>query len=420
MRPTGTPRVLIVSPVLPFPGASGQQMRVRNIIRSLVGDFDVTFLTVAEQKQKQAIREQLKDLVHDSVVLAPKHRNSTLLHRCHQVAARAYAVTTGLKPSNYEIGIIDFAPQRILNQLKNRDFDIVLFEYWHTYRLAEAFRARNTICVLDMHNILWKAYGDRFSTRVPRFWRRRCVAQYRRREEAAWIEYDALITINAAEHEYVAARLPGKSLILAPMGIDLDEWCYAWTPTTPPRIAYYGGLGSPHNEQSALRCYTHLMPAIWRAYPNAELWLIGSNPSPTIRSLADDPRVRVTGFVKDVQKVLRSVSIVLCPWTGTYGFRSRIVEVMAVGVPVITTPDAVYGMNLMDGQGIFMVDSDQAMADKCVTLLAERDVLRKQSLAARRQIEQRYAYEVTYCDLARHLRSLVGRANIECQNGCAS
>jgi glycosyltransferase involved in cell wall biosynthesis len=138
------------------------------------------------------------------------------------------------------------------------------------------------------------------------------------------------------------------------------------------------------------------MPRIWKRYPDAELWLVGSNPSERLRRLTSDSRVKVTGFVEKVQDVLCIMSLVLCPWSGNYGFRSRIVEVMALGVPVVATPLAVDGMELESGRGIILADSDNALAERALELLSAPNQLAAQSRLARAEMERLYSLDNTY------------------------
>jgi hypothetical protein len=193
------------------------------------------------------------------------------------------------------------------------------------------------------------------------------------------------------------------------MGTDLDLWPYSPDPATPPRIAYYGGLGNRQNEQCALRCATQIMPAIWAKVPNAELWLVGANPPESLSRLASDRRVHVTGFVDDVQQVLRTMTAVACPWTGKFGFRSRLIEVMALGVPVVVTPDAVHGMELEADRGVLLGETDGALADHAVRLATDPAFARDQSCKARDQVERCFSVESTYDrlidDLSRWLRT---------------
>ena len=56
------PKILIISKVLPFPGKSGQQMRIQYMLKSLKKDFHITFFTTAKRSELNYINDQLKDL----------------------------------------------------------------------------------------------------------------------------------------------------------------------------------------------------------------------------------------------------------------------------------------------------------------------------------------------------------------------
>jgi glycosyltransferase involved in cell wall biosynthesis len=263
-----------------------------------------------------------------------------------------------------------------------------------------------------MHDVLWKSYAHSLEpcAGILGLWKRWAVRRYKAEEERAWTQFDALVAINRDEERLVRGVLGDSAAIFhAPMGTDLTLWSYGPEPASPPRLAYYGGLGNAQNEQSALRCAAQIMPAIWDKVPDAELWLIGSSPSASLRRLTRDSRVRVTGFVEDVQQVLRTMSAVLCPWTGTFGFRSRLIEVMALGVPVVVSPDAVHGMELQKDRGVLLGETDAALANQALRLIIETTFARDQSRMARDQIERGFSLENTYdsfvMDLHRWLRT---------------
>lgn len=392
------PRLVILSHVLPFPRSGGQQQRVHYTLRCAARRFHLTFATIEAEHDAGTIRRELSTLA-DEVVIISRWRPSPARRAWHAGAARIHALATGLKSSNYYIGRVHFPPDRVERALDARRVDCVLFEYWHAAASTNVFRRRNIPCVLDMHDILWHAYARQLQARplLPDAWRRRAVERYRRKEEHAWRRFDALVAINRDEERYVRQRVPGAQVIHAPMGTDLSVWPYSWNPASPPRLAYYGSLASPHNQADALRCARRIMPLVWERAPDAELWVVGANPPERIRQLAArDRRIHVTGFVEKVQPLLATMTLVLCPWSGTYGFRSRIVEVMALGVPVLASPDAVAGMELDDGEGLALVSSDRAFAETALALMADAGEARDQSMRARRQVERRFSLADTY------------------------
>jgi glycosyltransferase involved in cell wall biosynthesis len=258
-----------------------------------------------------------------------------------------------------------------------------------------------------MHNILWQDYARdlKAASAIPELWKQRTIKKYKAQEERAWQQFDGLITINQEEHKYVEVRTAkSQRLFYAPMGTDLRTWPYSWKPSQPVRLAYYGGLGSQHNQRDALKCYENIMPTVWRDLPEAELWLIGSHPPESLRALTSDPRIKVTGFVKDAQSLLATMSVVLCPWTGTYGFRSRLIEVMALGVPLVASHDAVYGMGLEHDKGLLLGTSDEELAGHAMRLLTDDKLAAQQSQLARQSVERLYSVGNTYDRLMNDLR----------------
>jgi glycosyltransferase involved in cell wall biosynthesis len=326
-----------------------------------------------------------------------------------QAAGMLFALRSGLRWSNYVIGRVELAPDRVATALSHGPFDCALFEYWHATDAARLLRQRGIPCVLDMHDLLWQSRRRQLDAvpALPGWWKGREVERYRAQEEASWSEYDALITINRAEHDYVATRVPDVPLIHAPMGTDLEHWRYGWAPSTPPRVAYYGGLSSIHNQESALACFEHLLPGIRRAHPDTELWIVGSHPPDRVKALARERGVHVTGFVPDAPALLSTMSAVLCPWSGTYGFRSRLIEVMALGVPVVATPDAVYGMDMEEEHGIRIGGSHDDLVRLTSELLSDASLAARQSRLAREQVVRRFGLDATYGALVSGLLGIV-------------
>jgi glycosyltransferase involved in cell wall biosynthesis len=398
MSPTRKPRLLVLSHVLPFPRSGGQQQRVYYTLKAAAAKFDVTFVTTESAADRATIEREMASLC-DRVAILPNEVGSQTRRVWHRLAATAYVMATGLKRSNYFIGRVQFPPERVEALLQRYSADCVLFEYWHAAACAPVFQRHRIPAVLDMHDVLWQAYGRQLRARphVPNAWKRWSLERYKRAEEHAWESFDALVAINREEERYVRGRVPEATVFHAAMGTDLALWPYSWQPAYPKRVAYYGSLGSPHNRADAIRCATDVMPLIWRRHPDVELWLVGANPPNRIRQLAEaDRRIHVTGFVPDVQRVLRTMTAVLCPWSGTYGFRSRLVEVMALGVPTVATPDAVAGMELKEGAGLWLGETDAQLALGALELLENSAYAQKQSRAARQQVERLFSLEDTY------------------------
>jgi glycosyltransferase involved in cell wall biosynthesis len=409
MRALARPRLLVVSAVAPFPGTAGQQVRVRNTLLALRPAFHVAFLTFAGRADVQATRRALGDFVDEAFVLPSASRRSPGARVWHGAVGALFSFVTGLKRSNYVIGHVELTARRIAEACDPSDYDIVLYEYWHAHRSAAALRRMGAACVLDMHDVLWRSYERQLGHRLggwARWWWAHRLAAYRWRETAAWQAFDAVIAISEGEGAYARGQLPGKRVIVAPMGIDIDDWPYRWSPAYPPRIGFYGRLSSPANREGVERCVRGIMPDVWRTEPHAELWLVGADPPPWMRALERDSRVHVTGFLPRPADVLATMTAVVCPWRGRFGFRSRLIEVMALGVPVAVTSDAVAGMGLREHHGVLLGDDDARLAEHCASLIRDPDGARDHSRLARRQVEEKFTMSATYGHLVTELLAL--------------
>ena len=372
--------------------------------------FDVDFLTYCPSRDVARVCETLTRLGCRPLVLDSLRPQFIFSRLAGWACSALYSIKTGLKRSNYWIGKVELSASRVRMVAGQGRYDVVVFEYFHAFECASMFSAEGAITVLDTHNLLYKSL-ERSLERMPSLparLRRWVVQRYRVQEERAWRHFDYLIAINRREQRKIEEFAgDDKSCLFTPMGIDLALWPYSYRRHTTLRIAYYGGLASQENELSALLCHDVIMPMIWAVFPEAELWLVGSGPSERVKALQEDGRVKVTGFVERVGDVLSSMSLVLCPWKGSFGFRSRVIEVMALGIPLIASSEAVEGMELVDGRGLLLRDSPPEMASTAITLLQNPEKLTELSLSARGEIERLYSLDKTYGKLMEHLSRLV-------------
>ena len=380
------------------------------MIKGLKNNFHITFFTSVDKIQADDIKNKLKEYVDDCIVLETEY--SGLLKKIYlKIAGLVWVLKTGLKMSNYIISEHDFTNKKIGTAIQNQQFDAVIFEYWHAHKTIKIFRKKNIPTVLDMHNILWKSYESQIYEKnwLPKFFKKWIVDRYRQFEENIWNKFDGIISINNSENEYVKSKIKTNCIIdYVPMGIDFNKWTVKRELTRPQRIGYYGGLGSVHNQNNAKLCYEKIMPLIWSEIPDIELWLIGSNPPKNIRNIElVDNRVKVTGYIKKIQNTLKTISVIICPWNGTYGFRSRIIEIMALGIPVITTNDAIFGMNLKESKGVYIADKIIDYSEICLTLLQEKNKNISEGKMNSQYSKELYSYEKTYTKVPGFLFKLI-------------
>lgn len=224
---------------------------------------------------------------------------------------------------------------------------------------------------------------------------RRLHAARRRWEHTKTVRFEIemvrMATAVCAASEQDASRLVemgASEPLLVPNGVDVET--LVWQP--PPsvrRIAYVGNFGYRPNVDAATELVEQVLPGV----PGAEAIVVGRGALGAVGRLAG-ARVRVLGDVADVVPHLRSARALVVPLRAGSGTRLKVLEAMALGVPVVSTPLGVHGLDVRNGTDVLIADSAADLADATRSVLDDDDVADGMSNAARRLVEHRYSWAV--------------------------
>jgi glycosyltransferase involved in cell wall biosynthesis len=217
---------------------------------------------------------------------------------------------------------------------------------------------------------------------------------------------DLVVAITAHDEEVFRRMLPQSvDTIVTPTGLDTDYFVPQLDVSPDPRkIVFYGSLSNPMNRDAIAYLVDEILPRLRRRIPDVRLSLVGAYPPPEVAALpARDSGITVTGYVEDLRRPLSEAGVVVCPLRFGYGFRGRIYELLSMNVPVVATPVAVAGMDLVPGDGIVLAEGAEAFAGAVAELLADPE---RRAAVARRGREiavERMSIAATYDRLADEL-----------------
>ena len=114
----------------------------------------------------------------------------------------------------------------------------------------------------------------------------------------------------------------------------------------------------------------------------------------------------VEGFVSDVRIPLSKCTVMILPLEIGAGFRSRIVEVMALGIPVVGTHNALDNVGLVNGKHCYVSDDDGDMADHLFDVLNDDEKRRLMSINCKEFVSKNFSLDSTFGKLAEYYFSL--------------
>ena len=148
-------------------------------------------------------------------------------------------------------------------------------------------------------------------------------------------------------------------------------------------VLFVGNFEHAPNRDAAFWLASEIMPAVWAEHPSARLWIVGRGPTADVRAL-DGPRVVVTGEVPSVVDYLRSATVFVAPLREGGGMRVKVLEAMAAGLPVVTTPIGAEGLGARSGEHLLVAEGASEIAEQVSAVLGDPSLRARLGSEARR------------------------------------
>jgi glycosyltransferase involved in cell wall biosynthesis len=247
--------------------------------------------------------------------------------------------------------------------------------------------------VLDSHNAeARRISGMARAGRGLRSWAARLqVAPVSRYEAAAARAARQVIAVSQVEQNYFERIAPGK-VTLVPNGVDTTALAPRTSLPASRSFLFLGSMDYSANVDAVSYLVQKVAPRV--RSDDVELIVAGSNPRPAVYKAVEQApsnvRAKVVGFVPDTSPYFESCRAFVVPLRYGGGTRLKILEALARGVPVLSTPVGCEGLDLRDGTEILVREDPFAFAAALDRLLADDELCLQLAEAGRKAVEQRY------------------------------
>jgi polysaccharide biosynthesis protein PslH len=285
----------------------------------------------------------------------------------------------------FSMGYFRSAPlqRRIREELSRTSFDLLMV---HCSSVAQYVEDTAGIPKLldfgDMDSQKWLIYAEERA--FPRSLVYRTEGVRLRRAEAQLARKFGYCTCTTVdEMKTLEAYGTGCKTGWFPNGVDLEYFHPSTEPYEPDAMCFIGRMDYYPNQECMLDFCRHTLPLIRKGRPDAQLFIVGADPSEAILRLSKLPGVTVTGSVPDVRPYVQRCAVNVAPLKIARGTQNKILESLAMGVPVVTTERAASGVDAVPGEHFVAASSREEFAESVVRLLSDRTVRHRFSEAGR-------------------------------------
>jgi glycosyltransferase involved in cell wall biosynthesis len=193
----------------------------------------------------------------------------------------------------------------------------------------------------------------------------------------------------AANSQIVADALrriaPLAYVAHAPLAVDPRYYERA-TLDGAPVAGMIGTAAWPPTADALRRLGATIWPLVQAKVPDARLRIAGRGTD----QLAADaiPGADVLGEVTSADAFLRSLSVLLYPVGRGSGMKVKVLEAIACGIPVVTTPAGAEGIEA--GDGVVVAETDEALVRSAVSILTDEVERKERGAAAHEAFMRRY------------------------------
>ncbi len=376
----GKPRVLVLSPYLPFPLSHGGAVRIFNMCRSMAHEIDFVLACFREKD----------DVMH--------------YDRLHEVFREVYVVDNDEKYRDPSLpkqipGYRNSAMRALVKHLCG-SLNIELLQIEYTQMAEYRDCAPGVPVLLVEHDVTFTLYRQIWETKRGA----EDKAEYERWlafERQALADADCTWAMSGHDREVILQN-GGRAehTFAVPNGVDLERFQPQQKQAAAPRVLFVGSFRHLPNLLAFEALRNSIMPEVWKAVPSAELHVIAGSNHERWAGLAgksallqNDPRILLDGFVEDVRPAYRDADVVAIPLPVSAGTNIKLMEAMACGRASVSTPVGCVGLELTDGVELEIRELDNGFAAAVTRLLTDSQGREAMAASARRTAEERFGWD---------------------------
>ena len=377
-------KILFLSPTVPFPLTDGGRIRVFNLLKQIAQKNDVTLLALETQPTDAEGVSQLQQL-GIQVHLVP---NAPTLPRLSLgTLVNAFLKRQPITVARYDLPAYR---QQFKALIATDTFDLVHYEMFHTAQFRSETDLPGVLSQQNVDSAIWRRLCGETANPFYKFayWTQQLAFQ--RYERVLSPKFDAVTCTSDIDAAVFQRHCAEDVIEIIPNGVDVTHYQPDFSAEAPAHLIYIGSMDWYPNEDAVSFFADEVLPQIHAEVPEVKFSIVGGNPSARVQKLAEKEGIVVTGRVPEIKPYFAEATVFVVPLRIGSGTRLKILEALAMGKAIVSTSVGAEGLDLKDGEEIFIADEPTVFAEAVTRLLKDPSLRRRIGESGRARVEQDY------------------------------
>jgi glycosyltransferase involved in cell wall biosynthesis len=382
-------KILVLDEWIPYPLVSGKKLRSYNLLTRATRNHMITYLCFVDPSGEEVARKQIESFGIRLVTL-PRANPFDSDYKLYFLA-----LTNLISPAPLVMRK-HFRKDYLATMcrlVREERFDLIHCEWTHYGAYIGTLPSHPRF--LSSHNIeamQWQRLYEHEENLVKRPFLYLEWQKMFRLEKRVCRKFDHIAAVSEDDRDKFKNLYGCESVTLIPNGVDVGYYNFALPDLTKKSLVFSASLDAFVNQDAAVYFMESIFPKILERDSGVKVMFLGKDPPSSLRKYASE-RVTLTGTVDDVRPYLSRSSVCIVPIRMAAGSRIKILEAMAAGLPVVSTPEGAEGLEVVAGEHILIARNENEFAGCVIQLLNDSSLVQSLTTKARRLVEERYDWE---------------------------
>lgn len=375
----------MITPYLPFPLSSGGQIRTYNLLKNLSKKHQISLFSFIRTNEEKRYIPKLKEFCINVKTFSKRPPWSVTSLSLSALSYYPLVVCMYLKKE---------LKKEIQEAIKKEHFDLIHAETFYVMPNIPTNNIPTILVEQTIEYLVYKHFTETVKMSPLKFLMEIDVHKINYWEKKFWQKANRVVAMSEADKKAMRDQNPTLTVDLVPNGVDTDFFKLEERNNHKTQtVLFVGNFKWLQNREAVVYLVNQVWPQIIKRLPKAKLWIVGKFPTSDVLRLRSDS-VLISSDIEDIRDAYSNSDVMLAPIYGPGGTRYKILESMATGLPVVTTPIGIEGLNAIHNREALICKTKQSLASETVRVLKDKKLYSILATNGRKLVEKNFNWKI--------------------------